>query len=74
MGITAQDFFAEQAPVYDEQYKGRLDVYATEQKLDAFFKDARLLPEDVFHFPDNSGKKECVELLQTSFDRTRLQQ
>jgi PhoH-like ATPase len=36
LGITAQDFFNEQAPVYDEQYKGRLDVYTEAQKLDEF--------------------------------------
>ncbi len=67
LGIATQDFFAEQAPIYDEQYKGRLDVYTTEKKLNEFYKNAKLLPEDLFHFPDNSGKKKSVELFANQF-------
>lgn len=67
LGIATQDFFAEQAPVYDEQYKGRLDVYTTEKKLNEFYKNSKLLPEDLFHFPNNSSKKESVELFTNQF-------
>ena len=67
LGIAAQDFFAEQAPVYDEQYKGRLDIYTTEKKLDEFYSKAKLMPEDVFHFSRSSGKLESVELVANQF-------
>ncbi len=67
LGITAQDFFAEQVPVYDEQYKGRQHVYVTEQKLDEFYSKSTLLPEDLLHFPHPSGKSESVELITNQF-------
>lgn len=67
LGITAQDFFAEQAPIYDEQFKGRSDVYTTEEKLNEFYKNLKLCPEDLFQFPCNSGVKENVELITNQF-------
>ena len=67
LGITAQDFFNEQAPVYDEQYKGRMDVYTTEQKLDEFYNKSRLLPEDVFCFNSVLNKNMPVELTTNQF-------
>ncbi len=67
LGIAAQDFFAEQAPVYDEQYRGRLDVYTSELKLDEFYSKSRLLPEDVFHFSRNPDKMENAELVTNQF-------
>lgn len=67
LGIETQDFFAEQAPVYDEQYKGRFDVYTTEKKLDEFYKNSKLKLEDLFHFPNSSKKKEGVELQTNQF-------
>ncbi|HEY5584183.1 MAG TPA: PhoH family protein [Ruminiclostridium sp.] len=67
LGIATQDFFAEQAPIYDEQYKGRYDVFTTEQKLDEFYKNSNLIPEDLFHFPNNSKKKESIELVTNQF-------
>ena len=67
LGIKAQDFFTEQSPVYDEQYKGRSDVYTSEEKLDEFYKNARLDLEDLFYFPTGSGKKEGIELLTNQF-------
>lgn len=68
LGITAQDFFAEQAPVYDEQYRGRLDVYTTQEKLDEFYSLSRLLPEDLFFKQDSSNyRSESVELVTNQF-------
>jgi len=67
LGITAQDFFNEQAPVYDEQYKGRIDVYTTEQKLDEFYSKSRLLPEDVFCFDSVLNKNMPAELITNQF-------
>lgn len=67
LGITAQDFFNEQAPVYDEQYKGRMDVYTTDQKLDEFYSKSRLLPEDVFCFNSVLNKNMPAELTTNQF-------
>ncbi len=67
LGITAQDFFNEQAPVYDEQYKGRIDVYATVKKLDEFYSKSRLLPEDVFCFNTVTNQNAPVELVTNQF-------
>jgi PhoH-like ATPase len=67
LGIQAQDFFNEQAPVFDEQYKGRLEVYTTEQKLDEFYTKSRLSPEDVFNFNPVLNKNMPVELVTNQF-------
>lgn len=67
LGITAQDFFNEQAPVYDEQYKGRLDVYTTEQKLDEFYNKAILPQEDIFIFNPVLNKNTAVDLVTNQF-------
>ncbi len=67
LGITAQDFFNEQAPVYDEQYKGRLNVYTSEQKLDEFYSKSVLQPEDVFNFNPVLNKNMPVELVVNQF-------
>ena len=47
LGIIAQDFFTEQAPNYEEQYSGRLDVYTSKEKIDYFYSCQNLNPEDV---------------------------
>ncbi len=67
IGVTAQDFFAEQAPVYDEQYRGRLEVYTSEQKLDEFYGSSRLMPEDLINFPQGSNKAVNIELVTNQF-------
>lgn len=67
LGIPAQDFFAEQAPVYDEQYTGRQDVFATEQKLDEFYCEGKLLREDLYYFSPESASSEKPELVINQF-------
>ncbi len=67
LGIETQDFFAEQSPVFDEQYKGRLDVYTSEIQLEEFYKNSRLKQEDVFITHRGSGANEKVELVANQF-------
>jgi PhoH-like ATPase len=67
LGITAQDFFNEQAPVYDEQYKGRLDVYTTSEKLDEFYSCSKLKSEDVFVFDPATNTNDPAELVVNQF-------
>ncbi|MFZ5988310.1 MAG: PhoH family protein [Bacillota bacterium] len=67
LGVIAQDFFAEQVPVYDEQYRGRLDIYTTEQKLNEFYTKGSLNLEDIFCFNIDYTKKECPSLITNQF-------
>lgn len=67
IGIVAQDFFAEQVGGIDEQYKGRLEVYATEEKLNEFYSKGMLGAEDVFSFSPITGEKLDVELVTNQF-------
>lgn len=45
--VIAQDFFSEQVPAYDKQYKGRTEVYASPEKISEFFQKKELSPEDI---------------------------
>ncbi len=67
LGIETQDFLAEQAPVYSEQYKGRMDVYTSTEKLDDFYKQSRLSVEDIFVTSYGSGIKEKIEPVTNQF-------
>ncbi|MBN2559002.1 MAG: PhoH family protein [Clostridia bacterium] len=37
VGVTAQDFYAEQVPDYEQQYTGRCTVYAEDEKINGFY-------------------------------------
>jgi len=67
LGVVAQDFFAEQVPVFDEQYKGRLDVYASEDKLNEFYLKGFLSPEDVCCYNSDRSKMDCPLLVVNQF-------
>ncbi len=45
--VIAQDFYSEQVPSYDKQYRGRIDVYASPEKITEFYQKKVLAPEDV---------------------------
>ncbi|QIB69903.1 PhoH family protein [Aminipila butyrica] len=38
LGITTEDFTAEQSPTLDQQYTGRMDVYSSDMKMSEFKK------------------------------------
>lgn len=67
IGVVAQDFFAEQSPTADEQYKGRIEVYTTEEKLNEFYHKGMLEVEDVFVFAEDFSKKENPNLVVNQF-------
>ncbi len=67
IGIVAQDFFAEQVPSFDEQYKGRLDVYTTEEKLNEFYERGKLDKDDVFCFKHDYSDKQFPDLITNQF-------
>lgn len=67
IGVIAQDFFAEQVPSIDEQYRGRENVYTTDDKLAEFYSKGRLSGDDVFVFSHDFSRKEKVQLTANQF-------
>jgi PhoH-like ATPase len=48
VGVTAQDFYAEQVPVYDDQYTGRATVYADDDKINGFYDNGYMDVGDIY--------------------------
>ncbi len=48
IGVTAQDFFAEQVPNYDEQYSGRGEIYASEEIINEFYTLGEISTDDLY--------------------------
>jgi len=67
IGVIAQDYFAEQVPTIDEQYRGRLDVYSSEEKINEFYSKGKLSLTDVFGFSPNFESKEEVKFVTNQF-------
>ncbi|TYQ12926.1 UNVERIFIED_CONTAM: PhoH-like ATPase [Acetivibrio alkalicellulosi] len=67
LGIVAQDFFAEQVPEYEKQYRGRQDVYTTKQKLDEFYSIGYVKSNDVFSYNSDFTKKISPSLVLNEF-------
>ena len=65
LGIQAEDFTTEQAPVSEEQYTGRCEVFVAEKKFEDF-KKKHIAPEDVYQ-ADESGEKLPVTLVPNQF-------
>lgn len=65
LGIQAEDFTTEQAPVSEEQYTGRCEVFVAEKKF-GDFKKKHIAPEDVYQ-ADESGEKLPVTLVPNQF-------
>ncbi len=67
IGVIAQDFFAEQVPEFDDQFKGRIDVYTSEENLNLFYSKGKIDLDSVFLFASDFSKKEKVELVVNQF-------
>ena len=65
LGIQAEDFTTEQAPVSEEQYTGRCEVFVAEKKFEDF-KKKHIAPEDVYQV-DEAGEKIPVTLMPNQF-------
>ena len=72
LGISAEDFTTEQAPVSAEQYSGRCEVFVPEKKF-AEFKKKQISPEDVYQ-TDENGERLPVELVPNQFVILRADQ
>ncbi len=67
IGIVAQDFFAEQVGSYDEQYKGRIHVYAEEKAINRFYEAGSMAYDDIFVFSYDFRERKPVELVINQF-------
>ncbi len=65
LGISAEDFTTEQAPVSEEQYTGRCEVFVAEKKFEDF-KKKHIAPEDVYQAGE-SGEKLPITLVPNQF-------
>ena len=65
LGIQAEDFTTEQAPVSEEQYTGRCEVFVAEKKFEDF-KKKHIAPDDVYQ-ADEAGEKLPVTLVPNQF-------
>lgn len=58
LNIPTEDFIAEQSPVFQDQYTGRMEVYAPDEKMEEFKKKG-ILAENLY-FIDNNKNKSLV--------------
>jgi len=59
VNVIAQDFFSEQVPSYENQYRGRTDVYTSPEKIAEFYQKKILSPDDVkLSIEENSFEEE----------------
>lgn len=72
IGIEAEDFTTEQAPVSDRQYTGRCEAYVSEKKFEDF-KKKNLSPDDLYRI-DEEGRKSSAELVPNQFVILRADQ
>lgn len=72
MGIEAEEFTTEQAPVSEEQYTGRCEAYVSEKKFEDF-KKKNIAPDDIYRV-DEEGQKIPVTLVPNQFVILRADQ
>ena len=72
MGIEAEDFTTEQAPVSERQYTGRCEAYVSEEKFEGF-KKRGIASGDLYQV-NESGEKQPVLLTQNQFVILRADQ
>lgn len=52
--VISQDFFSEQVPTYEEQYSGRMEVYAHPNKINEFYSNQKpIQPYEVMMYLGN---------------------
>lgn len=65
LGINAEDFTTEQAPISEKQYTGRCEAFVSE-KIFNDFKKKHIAPEDIYQ-TDETGKHFPVSLITKQF-------
>ncbi|KNZ41203.1 PhoH family protein [Acetobacterium bakii] len=59
LNISTEDYFAEQSPVFDDQYTGRIEAYTPDDKLEEFKKKG-ILPEHLYTMDSNKNKSQLA--------------
>jgi PhoH-like ATPase len=72
MGIDAEDFTTEQAPIREKQYTGRCEAYVAEEKFEGFKKKG--IPGDELYQVTEDGEKRPVLLTRNQFVILRADQ
>lgn len=67
LGITAEDFQAEQVPEYHKQYRGRQEVYTTKEKLDDFYSKGYMDIDDIYVYSFEYSQKSSPTLTINEF-------
>ncbi|SHE84608.1 PhoH family protein [Clostridium fallax] len=67
VNINVEDFYESVVPNFDEQYTGRIEVYATDENLDNFFKNKYMEKENITFFHEDTGSYITPELTINQF-------
>ncbi|CAM2731619.1 PhoH family protein [Hathewaya histolytica] len=67
MGIKAQDFYEKLVPINDEQYTGRLDVYATSESIDKFYINKSMNFSEIKSYNEAENKYYSPEIYINQF-------
>lgn len=59
LNIPTEDFIAEQSPMFQDQYTGRIEVYAPVEKMDEFKKKG-ILPENIYIMDAKKNKSAVI--------------
>jgi PhoH-like ATPase len=65
LGIASEDFFTEQVSHADEQYTGRVEAYAPDDKFSGFKKKG--MPAHLLYTADDQGQNRQVQLTHNQF-------
>ena len=60
IGVSTQDFMAEQGPTPDDQYKGRDEAFTSKQGISDFYENGYLDPTEVYQIDEDGNKTHPV--------------
>lgn len=67
VGINVQDFYEKVVPENDNQYTGRIEVYASSDKIDSFYKHKRLHVDELHYYSDQGEGYSTPNLYTNQF-------
>lgn len=65
--IDAEDFYEKMVPEYESQYTGRIDVYASSERLDEFYQKKVLNARDLLYYSNELDEYSTPELYINQF-------
>ncbi|GIM30308.1 PhoH family protein [Clostridium polyendosporum] len=65
--IKVDDFYEEVVPEFDNQYTGRIDVYASNESIEKLFKEKKLPKNELTYYDIAKQKYEIPELVVNQF-------